>query len=346
MQYWFADLDGGVHPVADARAGARPPTAPASTGSARPTTSRRGSPTAQAAQAWVYLGALGQVTTEADRHRRHADRPPLPPGPRRAGVHVARGALPRPRRSSASARARRSTRRRSGWTGRAYDEQRQRLETGPRGDHAAVGRRDRDDGRRLVQAARRRSSGRAPQTRPKLYVVGLRPAVGRRSPARYGDGLWTLGDPEQAPEIVDAYREACAEHGREEGEIIFQAGFAWADDEQAAIDGARHWKPTQLPELYLEDIADQDDMQRRADEQMSDEEFAHEGFLVGADPERARRAHPRDGARRRDRRLPAAHRPRRPARLDPHATASRCCRRCASAGRRVDRRRAGVGRIA
>jgi len=39
-----------------------------------------------------------------------------------------------------------------------------------------------------------------------------------------------------------------------------------------------------LPELYLEDIPDQDDMQRRADEQMTDEQFAEEGFLIGADP--------------------------------------------------------------
>jgi coenzyme F420-dependent glucose-6-phosphate dehydrogenase len=121
------------------------------------------------------------------------------------------------------------------------------------------------------------------QTRPKLYVSAFGPQSAELA-GRYGDGLWTLGDPEQAPEIVEAYRESCREHGRDTGEIIFQAGFAWADDEQAAIEGARHWKPTQLPELYLDDIADQQDMQRRADAQMSDEQFAKEGFLVGADP--------------------------------------------------------------
>jgi coenzyme F420-dependent glucose-6-phosphate dehydrogenase len=121
------------------------------------------------------------------------------------------------------------------------------------------------------------------ETRPKLYVSAFGPQSAQVA-GRYGDGLWTLGDPEQAPEIIAAYRDACREHGREEGEIIFQAGFAWADDEEAAIKGARHWKPTQLPELYLEDIADQDDMQRRADAQMSDEEFAKEGFLIGSDP--------------------------------------------------------------
>jgi coenzyme F420-dependent glucose-6-phosphate dehydrogenase len=122
------------------------------------------------------------------------------------------------------------------------------------------------------------------KTRPKLYVSAFGPQSAQVA-ARYGDGLWTLGDPEQAPEIIDAYHEACGEYGREPGEIIFQAGFAWADDERAAIEGARHWKPTQLPEVYVEDIADQHDMQRRADVQMSDEQFAREGFLISSDPD-------------------------------------------------------------
>ena len=120
------------------------------------------------------------------------------------------------------------------------------------------------------------------KSRPKMYVSAFGPQAAQVAGA-YGDGLWTLGDPEQAPEVVEAYRKACSDNGRQPGEIIFQAGFAWAESDEAAIEGARRWKPTQLPELYLEDIPDQDDMQRRADEQMTDEQFAKEGFLVGAD---------------------------------------------------------------
>jgi coenzyme F420-dependent glucose-6-phosphate dehydrogenase len=122
---------------------------------------------------------------------------------------------------------------------------------------------------------------RAPQ-RPRLYVSAFGPQAAQVA-GRYGDGLWTLGDPESAPEVIDAYREACARNGKEEGEIIVQAGFHLAADEEAAIRGARHWKATQLPEVYKDDIPDPADMLARADEQMSDEEFAHEGFLVGAD---------------------------------------------------------------
>ncbi|HEV2811952.1 MAG TPA: LLM class flavin-dependent oxidoreductase [Solirubrobacteraceae bacterium] len=118
--------------------------------------------------------------------------------------------------------------------------------------------------------------------RPKLYVSAFGPQAAQVA-GRYGDGLWTLGDPESVPEVIEAYREACAENGKPEGEIILQTGFHLAGDEQAAIDGARHWKPTQLPEVYTDDIHDPADKQRLAEEKMSDEEFAHEGFLVGAD---------------------------------------------------------------
>jgi coenzyme F420-dependent glucose-6-phosphate dehydrogenase len=118
--------------------------------------------------------------------------------------------------------------------------------------------------------------------RPDLYVSAFGPKAAQVA-ARHGDGLWTLGDPEQAPEVVDAYKEACAKHGREPGEIILQAGFHLGDDEERAVRTARTWKATQLPEMYTDDIHDPEEMLRRAHEQMSDEEFAHEGFLVGAD---------------------------------------------------------------
>jgi coenzyme F420-dependent glucose-6-phosphate dehydrogenase len=121
------------------------------------------------------------------------------------------------------------------------------------------------------------------RSRPRLYVSAFGPQAAAIA-GRYGDGLWTLGDPDAAPEVIDASRLACADSGKEEGKIILQAGFAWADSEEEAIEGARHWKPTQRPELYREEIWDPEDMQRRADEQMGDEEFAKEGFLIASDP--------------------------------------------------------------
>jgi coenzyme F420-dependent glucose-6-phosphate dehydrogenase len=118
--------------------------------------------------------------------------------------------------------------------------------------------------------------------KPRMYVSAFGPQAAAIA-GKYGEGLWTLGDPDAAPEIIEAYRAACSDNGKEEGHIILQSGMAWAEDQDAAVQGARRWKPTQLPELYRDDIPDPGDMQRRADEQLTDEQFASEGFIVGAD---------------------------------------------------------------
>jgi coenzyme F420-dependent glucose-6-phosphate dehydrogenase len=238
-------------------------------------------PDGEAANAWVHLGALGQITEKPIGtavtpiiHHYHPgvvaqafmSLEELYPGRVFLGVGSGEAVNETP----------------LGLDWPPYQEQRRRLETGLEaitrlwaGETVTM-----DAGWFKLHEAKLWTRA---ETRPKLYVSAFGPQSAQVA-GRYGDGLWTLGDPEQAPEIIAAYRDACREHGREEGEIIFQAGFAWADDEDAAIKGARHWKPTQLPELYLEDIADQDDMQRRADAQMSDEKFAKEGFLIGSDP--------------------------------------------------------------
>src|SRR3954462_7459407 len=121
-------------------------------------------------------------------------------------------------------------------------------------------------------------------SKPKLYISAFGPQAARIA-GKGGDGVWTMGDPEPAPEVIEAYRESCAEHGREPGEVIFTSGFAWADDEQRAIDGARRWKPTQMDEGYRDDIHDPAEMPRLAEEKVGDEEFAKEGFVIGADPD-------------------------------------------------------------
>jgi coenzyme F420-dependent glucose-6-phosphate dehydrogenase len=121
-----------------------------------------------------------------------------------------------------------------------------------------------------------------PENAPRMIVSAFGPKAAKIAAER-GAGLWTLGDPEQAPDIIDAYKAACSDLGKEPGTIILQSGMAWAETQEAVERGARKWKPTQLPELYTEDIAGQADMQQRADAQMDDEEFAHEGFIVSAD---------------------------------------------------------------
>ena len=239
-------------------------------------------PDGQGGQAWVYLGALGQATQSMIGtgvtpivHHYH-------PGLVAQAFMSLEELYPgRVFLGAGSGESVNETPLGMDWP--PYEEQRERLESGLdaitrlwNGETVTV-----DAGWFKLKDAKLWTRAR---TRPKLYVSAFGPQSAQVA-ARYGDGLWTLGDPEQAPEIVDAYRAACDAAGREPGEIIFHAGFAWAGDDRAAIEGARHWKPTQLPEVYVEDIADQEEMQRRADVQMSDEQFAREGFLISLEPD-------------------------------------------------------------
>src|SRR5689334_7247222 len=122
-----------------------------------------------------------------------------------------------------------------------------------------------------------------PGRRPPMYVS----AFGEQAAgvaARHGDGLWTLADPETVPDLLDAYRAACDDAGREPGKIILQAGFSWAEDDDAAFEGAKPFKATMPDEFYTDDWHDPKAMSKHADEKHSDDEF-REQFIIGSNPE-------------------------------------------------------------
>jgi coenzyme F420-dependent glucose-6-phosphate dehydrogenase len=121
------------------------------------------------------------------------------------------------------------------------------------------------------------------ERRPPVYVSAFGPHAAAVA-ARRSDGLWTLADPDQAPGIIDAYRGACDDAGREPGEIILQAGFSWAEDDDAALEGSRVWKSTQIPDYFTDDWHDPRAMYERAEKEISDDEF-REAYIVSSDPE-------------------------------------------------------------
>jgi coenzyme F420-dependent glucose-6-phosphate dehydrogenase len=145
------------------------------------------------------------------------------------------------------------------------------------------------DGKKLSGAGDHFSTDRAfihslpEDRRPPIYVSAFGPQAAGVA-GRQGDGLWTLADPEAVPEILDAYRRAAEDAGREPGEIVLQAAFSWAEDDEAALEGARVWKGAQPPEFYTDDWHDPGAMYRRGEEQVSDGEFV-EGSIISSDPD-------------------------------------------------------------
>jgi coenzyme F420-dependent glucose-6-phosphate dehydrogenase len=121
------------------------------------------------------------------------------------------------------------------------------------------------------------------ERRPPVYVSAFGPDAAGVA-GRLGDGLWTLADPESAPDLIDAYRGACDDAGKEPGEIILQTGFSWAGDDETALEGARVWKATQPEEYFTDDWHDPKAMFEKADREVSDDEFK-ESYIVSSDPE-------------------------------------------------------------
>ena len=119
--------------------------------------------------------------------------------------------------------------------------------------------------------------------RPPIYVSAFGPRAAGVA-ARWGDGLWTLGDPEDAPEMIEAYRSAAEDAGREAGEILLQTGFSWAPDDETALEGARPWKGAQPDEFYTEDWHRPQEMYEEGEKRVSDEELK-ESFIISSDPE-------------------------------------------------------------
>jgi coenzyme F420-dependent glucose-6-phosphate dehydrogenase len=120
------------------------------------------------------------------------------------------------------------------------------------------------------------------ERRPPVYVSAFGPDAAAVA-ARLGDGLWTLADPESAPDLIDTYKAACEDAGKDPGEIILQTGMSWAEDDDAALEGARVWKATMADEYFTDDWHSPRAMFENAERQFSDEEF-REQYIVSSNP--------------------------------------------------------------
>src|SRR3954453_21674334 len=118
---------------------------------------------------------------------------------------------------------------------------------------------------------------------PPIWVSAFGPQAAEVA-GRWGDGLWTLPDPESTPEVIETFREARAKAGREgEPEIVFQALWSWAETDEAAFEAARKWKGAQPEDHYNRDWHKPREMYEHGEQEMSDEEFAQNAIL-GSEP--------------------------------------------------------------
>lgn len=120
-----------------------------------------------------------------------------------------------------------------------------------------------------------------PEQRPPIFMSAFGPQAAAVA-GRFADGLWTLADPQKAPGVIAAYRRACEDAGRPPGEIILQGLVSWADTDAAALDGSREWKATMVDANYVDDVHDPAQVAQTGGE-VSDTKFKMMG-IISSDP--------------------------------------------------------------
>jgi coenzyme F420-dependent glucose-6-phosphate dehydrogenase len=235
----------------------------------------------EAGHAWVWLGAVGQATSLP------FGTAVTPPGPRYHPVLIAQAwatletMFPgRPFLGVGSGESLNESPLGADWPSPA--DQVERMEEGLELIHRLFA------GEQIDHAGRHFSTRGAilhtrPERRPPIYVSAFGPKAAGVA-ARWGDGLWTLADPEQAPPVIEAYRTAADDADRQPGEIVLQAQYSWAPDDDAALEGARVWKGAQPAEFYTEDWHDPRAMQEHAERAVSDDDL-RQALLISADPD-------------------------------------------------------------
>jgi hypothetical protein len=121
------------------------------------------------------------------------------------------------------------------------------------------------------------------ERRPPVYVSAFGPQAAEVA-GRWGDGLWTLPDPESTPEVIEAYREARRRPARRRRRDRLPGPVSWAESDDEALEAARIWKGAQPPEHFTDDWHKPAEMYEHGEQEVSDDEFK-ENAIISADPE-------------------------------------------------------------
>ena len=129
----------------------------------------------------------------------------------------------------------------------------------------------------LLHAARTSSCTRCADRRPPIWISAFGPQAAEVA-GRWGDGLWTLADPETTPEVLDAYRAARRRPARSSSRRSSRGRRV----DEAAMESVRKWKGAQPQEHYRDDWHEPRKLYANGEEQMSDDELA-ENAIIGSD---------------------------------------------------------------
>jgi len=118
-----------------------------------------------------------------------------------------------------------------------------------------------------------------PKRRPPVYLSAFHEGAAELA-GRLADGLWTLGDPKEAPQLIKTYKSAST------GEpfVLLQAVFSYAADDDAALEQAREWKGTQVDRHYTDDVPDPAEIYRNGEDEVPDELFTKQ-VICSSDPQ-------------------------------------------------------------
>jgi coenzyme F420-dependent glucose-6-phosphate dehydrogenase len=236
----------------------------------------------ESGHAWVWLGAAGQANEGAA-----IGTGVTPPGPRYHPVLIAQAGATlellfpgRPYLGIGSGESLNESPLGADWP--PVGEQIERLEEGLQIIRRLLAGETVDHDGKHFSTKRARLHSR-PERIPPIYVSAFGTQAAEVA-ARLGDGVWTLGDPESAPEIVEAYRAAASDAGREPGEIVLQGSFSWDESDDAALESARVWKGAQPKEFYRDDWHEPAAMYEEGERQVSDDDL-REAVIIASDPE-------------------------------------------------------------
>jgi coenzyme F420-dependent glucose-6-phosphate dehydrogenase len=119
------------------------------------------------------------------------------------------------------------------------------------------------------------------ERRPPVFMSAFGPQAAAIA-GRFADGVWTLADPLKAPPVIASYRQAAEEAGRAPGEVVLQGLIAWAETDQAALEGAKVFEPTLVDANYVVDLHTPGQVGSTA-QQLSDTKFETMG-IISSDP--------------------------------------------------------------